>query len=120
LLGLAVVGSYLFVLWALWPRHHALAKDLTVSQRLWFFGDINAMKRFEYTEALERWTEQDLEETLTAQNHILSQSVWIKHEALHKAIVLTIVGLILLVPLGVAYAIAVTHMPPPRSDSLIP
>jgi hypothetical protein len=73
--GLAPVGSYVFILRAMRPRHHvrdALMKD---SDRMWFF----------------------------------------KHEAINWAIAFAIVALILLFALGVAYGIAVTNTPRPKS-----
>jgi hypothetical protein len=61
--------------------------------------------------AIVDWTEQDLEATMITQNHILSNNVWIKHEALNWAIAFTIVALILLFGFGVAYGIAVANTP---------
>jgi hypothetical protein len=69
------------------------------------------MTREEHKAALITWTEQNLEETLIAQNHILSRNVWAKHEALNWAIALTIVALVLLFALGMAYGIAVANLP---------
>jgi Family of unknown function (DUF5706) len=105
--GLALVGSFLFILRAMWPRHHAIDNSLQHRERIWFFGDIASMTREEHREALANWTERDLEATLVTGNHILARNVWIKHEALNRAIALTIVALILLFALGVAYGIAV-------------
>ena len=109
--GIAMVGSYLLVLRAMWPRHHALDRSLKATERIWFFGDIASMTREEHKAALITWTEQDLEETLISQNHILSKNVWAKHEALNWAIALTIVALVLLLALGIAYGIAVANLP---------
>lgn len=109
--GVALVGSYLFILRAIWPRHHTRDATLKPSERLWFFGDIASLTRQEYREAVSDWSDQALEGTMIAQNHILSRNVWIKHEALNWAIALTIVALILLFGLGVAYGIAVANMP---------
>lgn len=109
--GIALVGSYLFVLRAMWPRHHARDASLKTSQRIWFFGDIASMTRQDYGAAVAEWSEQTLEETLIAQNHILSRNVWTKHEALNWAIAFTIVALILLFGLGLAYGIAVANTP---------
>jgi pycsar effector protein len=115
LCGLALVASYLFILRAMWPRHHSREAALARSERLWFFGDLAAMTRQDFRDAVSRWTERDLEETLTAQNQILSRNVWIKHESLNRAIACTIVGLILLFGLGVAYGIAVANAPLPTT-----
>ncbi len=108
--GAALIASYLFVLRAMWPRHHSRGTSLKQSQRMWFFGDVASMSREDYTEAVSKWCEQDLEESIVAQNHILSRNVWTKHDALNWAIAFTIVALILLFGLGVAYGIAVAQM----------
>jgi len=76
---------------------------------MWFFGDVASMTRQDYETAVVEWTEQDLERTMIAQNHILSKNVWTKHEALNWAIAFTIVALMLLFALGVAYGIAVAN-----------
>ena len=107
--GAALVGSYLLVLRAMWPRHHARDLSLSPVEKLWFFGDIAAMSKEEHRTAMAKWTEQDLEKTMVAQNYILSKNVWIKHEALNWAITLTIGSLILLFLLGSAYATAVSR-----------
>jgi hypothetical protein len=111
LAGVALVGSYLFILRAMWPRHHMRDASLNYSQRMWFFGDIASMTRQDYGAAVADWCEQAFEETLIAQNHILSTNVWTKHEALNWAIAFTIVALILLFGLGLAYGIAVANTP---------
>jgi hypothetical protein len=84
--------------------------SLELSERIWFFGDIAAMTRGEHEKAMVDWTEQHLEATMIAQNYILSTNVWIKHEALNWAIALTIVALVLLFALGVAYGFAVANI----------
>jgi len=109
--GVALVGSYLFVLRAMWPRHHARDLTLSSAERLWFFGDIAARTLDEHRAAMANWSEQDLEKTMVAQNYILSRNVWVKHEALNWAIALTIVALILLFLLGLAYGTAVANSP---------
>ena len=109
--GVALIGSYLFILRAMWPRHHSLDASLKVSERLWFFGDIASLTKQDYSAAVADWTEQDLEATMINQNHILSTNVWIKHEALNWAIAFTIVALIFLFGLGVAYGFAVANTP---------
>jgi len=112
LCGATLIGSYVFVLGAVWPRHHWLDVKLKPSQRMWFFGDINAMSMDEFAAGVHEWSDSSLEETMIAQTHILSRSVWRKHEALNWAIALTICSLVSLLGLGVAFAIAVAT--PPR------
>lgn len=63
----------------------------------------------EYRILVAEWTEQDLERTMIFQNHILSGNVWIKHDALNWAIAFTIVALMLLYALGMAYGIVVAN-----------
>jgi hypothetical protein len=109
--GIALVGSYLFILRAMWPRHHTRDNSTKNSTRIWFFGDIASMSREDHRAAVVEWSEQNFEEALTAQSHILSTNVWTKHEALNRAIALTIVALILLFGLGVAYGIAIASTP---------
>jgi len=109
--GVALVSSYLFILRAMWPRHHVRDLSLQVIEKLWFFGDIAAMSKKEHCDAIAQWTEQDFEKTMVAQNYILSRNVWIKHEALNWAITLTIVALVLLFALGMAYGMAVANHP---------
>jgi hypothetical protein len=109
--GIALVASYLFILRAIWPRHHTMDTSLKLSERIWFFGDIASMTTEEHRQVMADWTEQNVEATLQAQIHILSRNVWIKHEALNWAISLTILALLLLFGLGVAYGIALTHNP---------
>lgn len=109
--GIALIGSYLFVLCAMWPRHHALDTSLEASERIWFFGDIASMSRESHKQAMDEWSEKNVESTMLAQNYILSKSVWTKHNALNWAIALTIMALVLLFALGIAYGIAVAKMP---------
>ena len=109
--GIALLGSYLFILRAMWPRHHARDLALKASERSWFFGDVASFTRQDFRAEIADWSEQKLEATLTVQNHILAHNVWIKHEALNWAIAFTIVALMLLVVLGVAYGIAVASAP---------
>jgi hypothetical protein len=109
--GIALVGSYLFILRAMWPRHRSHDASLPKSERMWFFGDVASMTRQDYGEVMVEWTERDVERTMIAQNHILSENVWTKHEALDWATACTIVALILLFALGVAYGIAVANTP---------
>lgn len=109
--GAALLGSYLYVLRAMWPRHHAGEASMTPDERLWFFGDIAGMSRETHREAMAGWSEARLETTLVAQNHTLSRNVWIKHEALNIAIALSILAYILLFALGFLYAITVVGGP---------
>jgi len=109
--GLALVVSYMFVLRAIWPRHHSRDPSLKPSDRMWFFGDVASMTRDEYRILVAEWTEQDFERTITFQNHILSRNVWIKHDALNWAIAFTILALMLLFALGMAYGIVVASAP---------
>src|SRR5262245_5523888 len=109
--GIALLASYLFILRAMWPRHHALDASLKPSERIWFFGDLASMTREDYNAAIHNWTEQHLEATMAAQNYILSKNVWIKHEALNWAIACTIVALVLFFALGLAYGIVVANTP---------
>jgi hypothetical protein len=109
--GMALISSYLLTLRAMWPRHHWRDASLKRSQRMWFFGDVASMSREDFAATMAEWSEQDLEQTLVAQNRILSKSVWTKHESLNWAIAFTIVALMLLFGLGVAYGIAVVNMP---------
>lgn len=116
--GIALVGSYLFILRAMWPRHHARDTSLEISERIWFFGNIASMTKEEHKKAIGNWTEQSVEATMIVQNYILSKNVLIKHEALNWAIALTIAALLLLFALGVAYGIAVANIPlPPTAGS---
>lgn len=109
--GTALVASYLFILRAMWPRHHARDLTLKSSEKLWFFGDVASMSKEEHRNTMDNWTEHDVEATMVAQNYILSRNVWVKHEALNWAIALTIVALVLLFGLGLAYGIAVANSP---------
>jgi len=109
--GIALLGSYLFILRAMWPRHHTRDVALNASERIWFFGDVASLTRQGFEAEIADWSEQKLEATLTVQNHILSNNVWLKHEALNWAIAFTIVALMLLFVLGIAYGIAVANTP---------
>ncbi|MFZ5635904.1 MAG: Pycsar system effector family protein [Pseudomonadota bacterium] len=111
--GVALLASYVFILRALWPRHHAHGEPTAPSERIWFFGDVAAMTKQDFGAAIGEWTEARLETAMIAQNHILSRNVWVKHEALNRAIVCTIVALVLFFCLGVAYGVAVAHTPLP-------
>lgn len=111
LAGVALVGSCLFVLRAMWPRHRVRSAAGGTGERMWFFGDIAAMTPDEHARLIAGWTEdnveQDVSATMAAQVHVLSRNVWIKHQALNVATALTVAALILFFALGVAYGTAV-------------
>lgn len=109
--GIALIGSYLLILRAMWPRHRSRNISLKDSQRLWFFGDVALMPMERHREIMAGWSEPDLEATMIAQNYVLSKNVWIKHEALNWAIALSIGALVLLFALGVTYGFAVANAP---------
>jgi hypothetical protein len=113
LCGVALIASYLFILRAMWPRHHSGEVPLSKTERTWFFGHLASTTKEQYAAALADWTEQDLEAALISQNQIVSKNVWAKHEALNRAIAITLVALMLLFALGVAYGIAVATAPLP-------
>ena len=119
LAGIALVGSFVFVLRSLWPRHHARIQGLNIMERLWFFGDIASMTPTEHRAAMDRWTEKDLENTMVVQNYILSTNVWRKHQALNRAIALTIGVLVLLLVIGVVHAVGFeTEVTPAPTDRI--
>lgn len=108
--GLSLVGSYLFILRAVWARHHREAeKNLTDKEKLWFFGHLASMSRDQHKTLLNQFSEEHLEATMSAQNFILSHNVNTKYNSLNFAISLTIISVILLFALGIAYAIAVAQ-----------
>jgi len=109
--AIALVISYLFILRAIWPRHHFRDASLNIKERLWFFGDIASISREEFNAAFEDWAEADIEATMINQSYILSLSVWIKHEALNKAITFMILALLLFFALGIVYGISVASIP---------
>jgi hypothetical protein len=102
--GLTLIGSCVFILRAVWARHRGPSPALKPTERLWFFGDIAAMTREEHHALVREWSEEQMEATMTAQNHILAGNVRRKFDALNMAISLTIASLILLFALGFAYA----------------
>ena len=108
--GITLVGSFLFILRAMWPRHQTHDKSIKASERIWFFGDINSMTRDAHKEAMANWSEHNVKETMLAQNYILSKNVWIKHQSLNWATALTIMAIVFLFALGVAYGIAVANI----------
>jgi hypothetical protein len=116
--GAALICSYLFILRAMWPRHHTRDTSLKASEQIWFFGDVASLSKDEYKAVLANWTEEDLKSTLIVQNHILSKNVWTKHEALNWAIAFTITALILIFILGVVYGIAVANIPMRSADGI--
>ena len=108
--GVALVLSYLFILRAMWPRHHTRDATLQNTEKLWFFGDVISLTKADYKRTMDSWSETDMEATMVAQNYILSRNVWTKHEALNRAMALTITALVLLFALGLAYGIAVANI----------
>ena len=108
--GLALIGSYLFILRAVWARHGGEVLKLKDHERLWFFGDIAAMSREEHQKLLDDWSEEHLEASLSAQNYILSRNVKTKYDSLNLATSLTIVALVLLFILGVTYGLTVSNV----------
>jgi hypothetical protein len=112
--GAALVGSYLYILWAMWPRHHVRTLTASAAENLWFFGDIAAMSKDEHRNAMSKWAEPDVVAMLVSQNYILSKNVWVKHEALNRAILLTIAALVLLLALGLVYGVAMARGPLPQ------
>jgi len=109
LCGLALVASYLFILKAVRARHRGEVINLSDREKFWFFGHIASMSQDEHKKLMGQWSEENLEATMSAQNFILSKNVSIKFDSLNRAISLTIVSLILLFGLGIAYAIAVAN-----------
>lgn len=107
--ALALAASYLLVLRAIWPRHHAADGPLSPDETLWFFGHVAARTREAHRAAMAGWSEQKLEASLVAQNHALSRNVWTKHEALGQATVCTVLALVLLLALGMVYALAIVQ-----------
>jgi hypothetical protein len=105
--GLALVASYLQVLRAVRSRHDVGDIATGPAERLWFFGDIAAMSREQHREAMAAWDEHTLERSLLSQIHILSRNVVAKHAALNRAVTFTVIALLLLLALGIAYGVAV-------------
>ncbi len=104
LAAICVVLSYLFMLRAVWARHHGSEPVLEDRERLWFFGHVAAMPRETYKRLLKPFSEADIEATMIEQNHILSRNVTTKFSALNWAISLTIAAIILFFIMGVVYA----------------
>jgi hypothetical protein len=107
--AVCVVGSYLFMLKAVWARHHDHGPPLPDKEKLWFFGHVGSMTRENYGRLLNPFVEADIEATMLAQNHILSRNVATKYDALNYAITLTIVAIILFFVLGIVYAATVAE-----------
>jgi|RhiMethySRZTD1v2_1073278.scaffolds.fasta_scaffold320906_2 hypothetical protein len=111
LCGLALIASYLFILTAVWARHRGEVIKLSDHEKFWFFGHLASMSQDEYKKLMTQWSKPHLEATMSAQNFILSRNVRVKFDSLNRAISLTIISLILLFALGIAYAIAVANSP---------
>jgi len=107
LTAFCVVGSYLFMLKAVWARHHGKEPPLSNSEKLWFFGHIAELSRETYKQQLDPFDPAKIEATMLAQNQILAHNVVTKFDALNSAISLTIVAIILFFGLGLAYASAI-------------
>lgn len=107
--GITLVGSFIFILRAMWPRHHTMDKSLEPNEKIWFFGDIASMTKEEHKNLMDNWSDEDLKKTLIAQNHILSNNVWIKFNALNWSIGLTILSLLLLLVLGITYGMGIAN-----------
>jgi hypothetical protein len=106
LTSVCVVASYLFMLKAVWARHHLREPPLSDKEKLWFFGHVAAMPRETYRRLLDPFVEADVIATMLAQNHILSRNVATKFDALNRAISLTIAAIVLFFILGMVYASA--------------
>jgi hypothetical protein len=107
LTSVCVVASYLFMLKAVWARHHGREPALSDKEKLWFFGHVAAMSRETYKRLLDPFVEADVVATMLSKNHILSQNVATKFDALNWAISLTIAAIVLFFILGMVYASAV-------------
>lgn len=107
LTSVCVLGSYLFMLKAVWARHHGRESPLTDNEKLWFFGHVAAMPRETYKRLLDPFFEANAVATMLAQNHILSRNVATKFDALNWAISLAIAAIVLFFILGMVYASAV-------------
>jgi hypothetical protein len=103
--AVALIGSYILILRAVWARHRGWEPALKDTERFWFFGHVAAMTREEHQALVQNWSEERMEATMTAQNYILAHNVRTKFDALNWAISLTIVSLILLFVFGVAHAL---------------
>lgn len=110
--SVALIGSCVFILRAVWARHRGWSATLKPTERLWFFGDIAAMTREEHEKLVRDWSEEQMEATMTVQNHILAGNARKKFDALNVAISLTVASLMLLFALGFAYT-ASTPTPGP-------
>jgi hypothetical protein len=65
------------------------------------------MSREQHREAMATWDERTLERSLLSQIHVLSRNVVAKHIALNRAVICTVIALLLLLALGIAYGAAV-------------
>jgi len=103
--AVCVVGSYLFMLKAVWARHHGREPPLMDKEKLWFFGHVASLPRETYKRLLDPFVEADIEATMLAQNHILARNVTTKFNALNWAISLTIAAIIAFFLMGLVYAL---------------
>ena len=107
--AVCVVGSYLFMLKAVWARHHGREPPLMDKEKLWFFGHVASLPRETYKRLLDPFVEADIEATMLAQNHILARNVTTKFNALNWAISLTIAAIIAFFLMGLVYALEAVH-----------
>jgi hypothetical protein len=111
LASLAFMTSFAFLLQDVWARHRpgGASRDsetsLNEDEKLWFFGHISAMTREEHRRAVQNWSPEKLETTMTAEVYILSRNVQSKFDALNRAIIATVAGVLLLFALSVVQLI---------------
>jgi Family of unknown function (DUF5706) len=106
LTGTCLVASYLFMLKAVWARHHGGDAELSTREKLWFFAHVGAIPLATYKQLLDPFNQADIEATMFAQNHILSRNVATKFDAWNTATSLTIAAVVLFFLLGIVYAAA--------------
>jgi hypothetical protein len=104
LTGGCVVSSYLFMLKAVWARHHGGALDLSDREKVWFFGHVGAVQLGNYKKLLDPFNVNDIEATMIAENHILARNVTTKFDALNYATSLTTAAVVLFFIVGIVYA----------------
>jgi hypothetical protein len=105
LVAICVIGSYGFMLQAVWARHHEDKKlKLADDQKLWFFGHLAKMDHGEFKNLLDPFDPKKIVASMLSQNQILSKNVKTKFDALNNAITLTTAALILIFLVGLLYA----------------
>jgi hypothetical protein len=105
--GMTLIGSYIFILLAVWARHRGPEPALKDTEKLWFFAHIASMTQEQHRALIQSLAGEHIEATMTAENHILAGNLKNKFDAVNWAISLTIVSLIVLFVLGVAYELTV-------------